>query len=68
MYKGKFDQKARKSTTDIQELVAQRNASPTQEPSREPRKVPEAARTPLEKPAPGKAPRPQAAPITKRRI
>ena len=62
MYKGKFDQKARKSTTDIQELVAQRNASPTQEPSREPRKVPEAARTPLEKPAPGKAPRPQAAP------
>ena len=42
MYKGKFDQKSKKSSTDIQELVAQRNASPAPESSmaREPRKAP----------------------------
>ena len=60
MYKGKFDQKSKKSSTDIQELVAQRNASPAPESSmpRESRKAPTketASKTSGTKPAP-KAP------------
>lgn len=34
MYKGKFDQKNRAASTDVQELLAQRNSAPQQPPKR----------------------------------
>lgn len=57
MYKGKFDQKAKNTSSDIQELIAQRNAAPAK---------PAAQRTAAPKPkAPQQLPRDGARPAPK---
>src|SRR5699024_3756289 len=42
MYKGKFDQKSKNTTSDIQELIAQRNAAPAKpQPKAAPKGAPQ---------------------------
>lgn len=56
MYKGKFDQKARQSSTDVHELVVQRNSEAAA------RAAKAAARNAASRPAPQQAPKSQQAP------
>lgn len=71
MYKGKFDQKHRSSSADVQELLAQRNSAPAEQPpKRAPKAQPEdmpkretaAPREPRKEPVPPQSGKEAAAP------
>lgn len=53
MYKGKFDQKSKKSSADIRDIVSQRNASPAPE-APAPKKAAPVKEAPVKKEAPAK--------------
>lgn len=53
MYKGKFDQKSKKSSADVRDIVSQRNAAPVQE-APAPKKAPPVKESPVKREAPAK--------------
>ena len=59
MYKGKFDQKKKKTSADVHEIVSQRNAELPKEPAAQPQRKPVPQTAPVKKAAAPEAPKQQ---------
>ena len=59
MYKGKFDQKKKKTSADVHEIVSQRNAELPKEPAVQPQRKPVPQTAPVKKAAAPEAPKQQ---------